>query len=85
MTAPAGNFVIAQFRKIFDNPDVQFLVGDCWDIEIKKQNAANNIELQVKLMEEFMTKLYSIVYSSSFCLEHIFPTRSSSFESDLFS
>lgn len=32
--APQGNFVIAQFRKIFDNPDTNFLMGDCWDIDI---------------------------------------------------
>jgi hypothetical protein len=35
-------------------------------------------------MEEFMTKLYSIVYSAEFKIDHIFPTRSSAFESDLF-
>ena len=31
-----------------------------------------------------MTKLYSIVYSAEFKIDHIFPTRSSAFESDLF-
>ena len=79
MTAPQGNFVIAQFRKIYDNPDVNFILGDCWDQEMsaklavvgasgKDNQAGSGIDmaLAMKRMEEFMIKVYSIIYSSEF-------------------
>lgn len=31
MIAPTGNFAIAQFRKIYDNPDVNLILADSWD------------------------------------------------------
>ena len=31
MLAPGGNFAIAQFRKIFDSPDVNLILADCWE------------------------------------------------------
>ena len=89
MSAPSGNFVIAQFRKVFDNPDVNALLGDCWEAEVNQKLLQNqqsvNFEALMKKMEEFMTKLYSIIYQSDFCFDHVFPTRSSGVESNLFS
>ena len=35
-------------------------------------------------MEEFMMKLYSIIYSAEFKFDHVYPTRSSPLESEKF-
>jgi hypothetical protein len=31
MIAPQGSFAIAQFRKVYDSPDVQLIMGECWE------------------------------------------------------
>ena len=33
MKAPTGNMVIAAFKPIFDNPDVQSVLADVWETE----------------------------------------------------
>lgn len=79
--------MIAQFRKVFDNPDMNLLMADCWEQEVNLkavQSQPVNMELMVKKMEEFMGKLYSIIYSAEFCFDHVFPTRSSGVDSQLF-
>lgn len=38
----------------------------------------------IKKMEEFMMKLYAIIYSAEFKFDHIYPTRSSPLESEKF-
>ena len=38
----------------------------------------------MRKMEEMMIKLYSIIYSSEFQFEHVYPTRSTPLDSDLF-
>jgi hypothetical protein len=39
MLAPGGNFAIAQFRKLFDSPDVNLLLADAWDFHFPVESA----------------------------------------------
>lgn len=34
MVLPDGNVSIAQFKQIYDNPDLNLIMGECWDIEV---------------------------------------------------
>lgn len=38
----------------------------------------------LKKMEEFLIKLYAIIHSEEFRFDHVYPTRSSPVDSDLF-
>lgn len=85
MLAPQGNFIIAQFKKIFDNPDVNNIMGECWDIEVTQvQGQQINLEKLLQKLEEFVGKLYSLIYNPQFHFDHVFPTRSSPLESNVF-
>lgn len=35
-------------------------------------------------MEDYLTKLYAIIYSEDFYFDHVYPTRSLAIDSDLF-
>lgn len=86
MLAPQGNFVLAQFPKIFDNPDVNYILGDCWDIEVNQTQLGSQIKWEELLtkMETIIHKLYSIIYDPQFLFDHVYPTRSQALESELF-
>jgi hypothetical protein len=46
MVAPMGCFAMAQFRKVYDNPDLQLILADCWDSwEAENKYAANMEQL----------------------------------------
>ena len=40
---------------------MQFILGECWDIEVNIKNVTG-IDILVKKMEDFMIKLYAIIY-----------------------
>jgi hypothetical protein len=63
MLAPSGNFAIAQFRKIFDNPDVNLILADCWEsYESTAPKGQFTLEELINGMEEFLVKTYAIIY-----------------------
>jgi len=85
MIAPTGNFAIAQFRKIYDNPDVNLILADCWDYyETTLCKTGPSLDQLLQKMEECLIKLYPIIYSEDFHLDHVYPTRSSPVDSELF-
>ena len=86
MLAPSGNFAIAQFRKIFDNPDVNLILADCWEnFETTAPKGQFTIDELLASMEEFLVKTYAIIYCEDFHFDHVYPTRGpNSVDSDLF-
>ena len=86
MLAPSGNFAIAQFRKIFDNPDVNLILADCWEnFETTAPKGHFTIDELLAGMEEFLVKTYAIIYCEDFHFDHVYPTRGpNSVDSDLF-
>ena len=87
MLAPAGNFAIAQFRKIFDNPDVNLILADSWEhyeTTMAPKGQFTTDELLVA-MEQFLVQTYAIIYCEDFHFDHVYPTRAPhSIESDTF-
>jgi hypothetical protein len=86
MLAPAGNFAIAQFRKIFDNPDVNLLLADCWEnYESTAPKGQFTVDEYLAALEEFLVKTYAIIYCEGFHFDHVYPTRgANSVDSELF-
>jgi hypothetical protein len=87
MIAPSGNFAIAQFRKIFDSPDVNLILADSWEhyeTTMAPKGQFTVDELQAA-MEEFLIQSYAIIYSEDFRFDHVYPTRAPhSLESEIF-
>jgi hypothetical protein len=85
MLAPSGNFAIAQFRKIFDNPDVNLFLQDCWEnFETTTPKCQFTID-ELLAGIEFLLKTYAIIYCEDFHFDHFYPTRGpNSVDSDLF-
>ena len=86
MLAPSGNFAIAQFRKIFDNPDVNLILADCWEnYESTAPKGQFNVDEYLVALEEFLVKTYAIIYCEEFHFDHVYPTRgANSVDSELF-
>jgi hypothetical protein len=83
MSAPSGNFAIAQFKKLFDNPDVNLLLADAWD-HFELTSKPSSMEEYLAKMEDFLVKVYAIVHWEDFQYDHVYPTRSSGIDSALF-
>lgn len=83
MLAPSGNFAIAQFRKLFDNPDVNLLLADAWDFN-EQQNTTAKPEDAIPKMEDFLLKMYAVIHWEEFRFDHVYPTRSSNIDSKLY-
>jgi hypothetical protein len=84
MIAPNGNFAIAQFRKIYDNPDVNLILADCWETYETSLNKPPTLDQLMEKVETFLIKLYAIIYSETFKFDHVYPTRSLPVDSELF-
>lgn len=56
---------------------MNLILGECWD-------ESKPLEQLVTKAEEALVKLYAIIYSDEFRFDHVYPTRSSAAESDLF-
>lgn len=92
MIAPQGNFAIAQFRRLFDSPDINLLLADCWgdtydqvDLTPGAKSAnAYSWDMLLAKMEDYLIKAYAIAYSQPFHFDHVYPTRSLPTDSDLF-
>jgi len=56
---------------------VNLILADCWD-------ESKPLETLVAKAEETLVKLYAIIYSDEFRFDHMYPTRSSSSDSDTF-
>lgn len=84
MIAPQGSFALAQFRKIYDSPDVQLVLAECWDAWEVDNKSPPTIEQLIVKMEDYLLKVYAIVYSEDFSYDHVYPTRSLPVDSELF-
>jgi len=85
MLAPGGNFAIAQFRKIYDNPDVNLLMADIWEHwENSFLPKAPGFAEMTQKIEEILIKVYAILYWEDFHFDHVYPTRSSSIDGPLY-
>jgi hypothetical protein len=86
MLAPGGNFAIAQVRKIFDSPDVNLILADCWEhYESTAPKGQFTVDEYLGALEEFLVKTYAIIYCEGFHFDHVYPTRgANSTDSDLF-
>ena len=56
---------------------MNLILADCWD-------ESKPLETLVAKAEETLVKLYAIIYSDEFRFDHMYPTRSSSSDSDTF-
>ena len=77
MLAPGGNFAIAQFRQVFDSPDLNLLLAETWDYHFPADSAKPHPlpDLLGKL-ENSLLKLYAIVHWQDFGYDKVYPTRS---------
>jgi hypothetical protein len=82
--APSGNFAIAQFRKIFDNPDVNLILADCWDANESTALKSTTLDQMMNKVEDSLLKAYAIIYSEAFHFDHVYPTRSNPVDSETF-
>ncbi|TNV88020.1 hypothetical protein FGO68_gene1522 [Halteria grandinella] len=84
MIAPQGSFAIAQFRKIYDSPDVQLIMAECWEAWELDNKQPPTLEQLIVKMEDYILKIYAIVYSEDFHYDHVYPCRSLPVDSELF-
>ena len=87
MLAPSGNFALAQFRKVFDNPDVNLILADSWEHYETTMAPKGQFTVDELLagVEEFLVKTYAIIYCEDFHFDHVYPTRAPhSLESETF-
>ena len=60
------------------------ILADCWDHYESTSPKPPSMDQLISKMEDFLIKLYSIIYTESFHFDHIYPTRSLSVDSELF-
>jgi hypothetical protein len=64
---------------------VNLILADCWEhFETTAPKGAPTIDESLAMMEEFLVKAYAIIYWEDFHFDHVYPTRSTSVDSDLF-
>ena len=59
-------------------------MAECWDAWETEGKQPPTIEQLIKKMEEYMLKVYAIVYSEDFHYDHVYPCRSLPVDSELF-
>ena len=74
MLAPGGNFAIAQFRQVFDSPDLNLLLAETWDHHFPVDSAKPHPlpDLLGKL-ENSLLRLYAIVHWQDFGYNKVYP------------
>jgi len=67
MRSPEANLVISQFKPIFDNPDTQNLLAECWDLETAALTKSK-VDMPVlrDKVELFMTRLYPLIHKPAY-------------------
>jgi hypothetical protein len=83
---PSGDVVIANFPKLLDCPDIWTPFSKIWVEEIVPKISGSNtrsITFVLQHMEEFVTRMYPVLYSDEFRrLEHLGATSTAIADSD---
>ena len=69
-TKPSGDVVISSFNKVYDNPDIMEELVLAWDEfaiqgKIKGKNEYNS-EVIMEQTQDFIKRLYPVIYSTEF-------------------
>ena len=78
MTQPSLDLVMVQFPKIYNSPDFQAALADCWSgVNFVGSDAEVLSDGKLERLNMFVQRAYSVMFEQSVKLDPVYPTRSS--------
>lgn len=78
MTQPTLDLVMVQFPKIYNSPDFQAVLADCWSgTSFAGADAGIVSDAKLERLRLFVHRAYSVMFEHNVKLDPVYPTRSS--------